>query len=100
MFTALKLAFMGHFPAVRDLIKKLKAAAKKSDTILLATDPDREGEAISWSRTRRACWASTSCISILRGCSMPFFTPFLVISVKIMRLSLVTSSEHRFINNI
>ena len=31
-----------------DLIKKLKAAAKKSDTILLATDPDREGEAISW----------------------------------------------------
>ncbi len=31
-----------------DLIKKLKAAAKKSDSILLATDPDREGEAISW----------------------------------------------------
>ncbi len=31
-----------------DLIKKLKAAAKKSDEIYLATDPDREGEAISW----------------------------------------------------
>ena len=31
-----------------DLIKKLKAAAKKSDSVLLATDPDREGEAISW----------------------------------------------------
>lgn len=31
-----------------DLIKKLKSAAKKSDTIYLATDPDREGEAISW----------------------------------------------------
>ena len=31
-----------------DLIKKLRAAAKKSDEILLATDPDREGEAISW----------------------------------------------------
>ena len=31
-----------------DLIKKLKAASKKSDSVLLATDPDREGEAISW----------------------------------------------------
>lgn len=30
------------------LIKELKSAAKKSDTIYLATDPDREGEAISW----------------------------------------------------
>lgn len=31
-----------------ELIKKLKSAAKKSDAIYLATDPDREGEAISW----------------------------------------------------
>lgn len=31
-----------------DLIKELKAAAKKADTVYLATDPDREGEAISW----------------------------------------------------
>ncbi len=31
-----------------DLIKKLKSAAKKSETVYLATDPDREGEAISW----------------------------------------------------
>ncbi|MEG2295965.1 MAG: DNA topoisomerase, partial [Oscillospiraceae bacterium] len=31
-----------------DLVKKLKLAAKKSDKIFLATDPDREGEAISW----------------------------------------------------
>ena len=30
------------------LIKELKAAAKKADGVLLATDPDREGEAISW----------------------------------------------------
>ncbi len=30
------------------LIKDLQAAAKKSDEIFLATDPDREGEAISW----------------------------------------------------
>jgi DNA topoisomerase-1 len=31
-----------------DLIKDLKKAAKKSEHIYLATDPDREGEAISW----------------------------------------------------
>lgn len=31
-----------------DLIKDLKKAAEKSDSIYLATDPDREGEAISW----------------------------------------------------
>ena len=30
------------------LVKELKAEAKKCDGILLATDPDREGEAISW----------------------------------------------------
>ena len=30
------------------LIKELKAKAKQADGILLATDPDREGEAISW----------------------------------------------------
>ena len=31
-----------------ELITKLKKAAKKADKIYLATDPDREGEAISW----------------------------------------------------
>lgn len=31
-----------------DLLDKLKKLAKKSDKIFLATDPDREGEAISW----------------------------------------------------
>ena len=31
-----------------DLIKELKALAKKADKVFLATDPDREGEAISW----------------------------------------------------
>ena len=30
------------------LVKELKEAAAKSDGVLLATDPDREGEAISW----------------------------------------------------
>ncbi len=31
-----------------DTIKGLQAAAKKADKVYLATDPDREGEAISW----------------------------------------------------
>ncbi len=31
-----------------DLIKSLKKSAEQSDAVFLATDPDREGEAISW----------------------------------------------------
>lgn len=31
-----------------DIIKELKAATKKADKVLLASDPDREGEAIAW----------------------------------------------------
>ena len=31
-----------------DLIKELKSEASKADFVYLATDPDREGEAISW----------------------------------------------------
>ena len=31
-----------------DLIAELRKAAKKADRVYLATDPDREGEAISW----------------------------------------------------
>jgi len=31
-----------------DLIKELRSLAKKADKIYLATDPDREGEAIAW----------------------------------------------------
>ncbi len=31
-----------------DVIKSLKALVKESDIVYLATDPDREGEAISW----------------------------------------------------
>ncbi|MBR5922193.1 MAG: type I DNA topoisomerase [Clostridia bacterium] len=37
-----------NMPEKRDLIKSLKEAAAKSDFVYLATDPDREGEAISW----------------------------------------------------
>lgn len=32
----------------KEVLKRLKEAAKSSETIILATDPDREGEAISW----------------------------------------------------
>ncbi len=32
----------------KDTIKKLKTATKEADFVYLATDPDREGEAISW----------------------------------------------------
>ena len=31
-----------------DLLAKLRKEVKKSDKVYLATDPDREGEAISW----------------------------------------------------
>ncbi|MDQ0362939.1 type I DNA topoisomerase [Breznakia pachnodae] len=32
----------------KDVVKQLKELAKKSDEVYLASDPDREGEAISW----------------------------------------------------
>ena len=32
----------------KDLIEELKSASKKAPVVYLATDPDREGEAISW----------------------------------------------------
>ncbi|MCQ2478728.1 MAG: toprim domain-containing protein, partial [Clostridia bacterium] len=37
-----------NMPEKKELISQLKDAAAKSDGVLLATDPDREGEAISW----------------------------------------------------
>ena len=32
----------------KDVVKELKQLVKESDDVYLATDPDREGEAISW----------------------------------------------------
>ena len=32
----------------KELVKKLKSAAKEADTVWLASDEDREGEAIAW----------------------------------------------------
>ena len=37
-----------NMPDKKDIIKQLKEAAANSEQVLLATDPDREGEAISW----------------------------------------------------
>jgi DNA topoisomerase I len=37
-----------NIPTRRDVIKKLTEAVKKVDTVYLASDPDREGEAIAW----------------------------------------------------
>jgi len=35
-------------PERKDVIKRLKEAAEKAETVYLASDPDREGEAIAW----------------------------------------------------
>lgn len=35
-------------PGKRDVIERIKKAAGKAEEVLLATDPDREGEAIAW----------------------------------------------------
>lgn len=35
-------------PDKKEVVEKLSEAAAKADAVLLATDPDREGEAISW----------------------------------------------------
>jgi DNA topoisomerase-1 len=35
-------------PAKRDVVKRLRAALKQADELYLATDEDREGEAIAW----------------------------------------------------
>ena len=43
--------FEAHYINIRgkgDLIKELKKEVKNADRIYLATDPDREGEAIAW----------------------------------------------------
>lgn len=43
--------FIPHYeisPGKEKVVSEIKALAKKADTILLATDPDREGEAIAW----------------------------------------------------
>src|SRR3954462_10178546 len=43
--------FVPHYEVVKGkehIIADIKALAKKADEVILATDPDREGEAIAW----------------------------------------------------
>jgi DNA topoisomerase-1 len=43
--------FQPHYVTIRerkDVIRELKSAAQKADQVYLASDPDREGEAIAW----------------------------------------------------
>src|SRR3989344_4416369 len=43
--------FIPHYEVVRGkekVISEIKSLAKKADEVFLATDPDREGEAIAW----------------------------------------------------
>ena len=50
-----------------EVVKKLKALAKKADKIILASDMDREGDAISW-HCAEVCkiparlWLGTDCV--------------------------------------
>lgn len=47
----IEAGFLPHYeisPGKESVVKEIKSLAKKSTEILLATDPDREGEAISW----------------------------------------------------
>ncbi len=51
--TALNIAggFIPHYEIVKkkeEVVNEISASAKKASEIILATDPDREGEAISW----------------------------------------------------
>ena len=43
--------FVPHYEIVKkkeDIVEEIASAAKKADEVILATDPDREGEAIAW----------------------------------------------------
>jgi DNA topoisomerase I len=42
-----------------EIVKQLRAEAKKADSVYLATDPDREGEAIAWHLQQTLNTAST-----------------------------------------
>ncbi|HEY6378538.1 MAG TPA: toprim domain-containing protein, partial [Candidatus Dormibacteraeota bacterium] len=42
-------AFKPEYEVTKDQqVKELRSAARKADSVLLASDPDREGEAIAW----------------------------------------------------
>ena len=56
------------------IIEDLKSAAEKSEFIYLATDPDREGEAISWhlkEKTKRVTFNEITKKAVLAGVEHP-----------------------------
>lgn len=65
----------------RDLVRELKAAAAKADTVWLASDEDREGEAIAWhlaevlklnpAKTRRIVFHEITKAAILHAIENP-----------------------------
>ncbi len=65
----------------KELIKELKFAADKADQVYLATDPDREGEAISWhlaqilnldmEKANRVCFNEITKTGVTQGMSNP-----------------------------
>jgi DNA topoisomerase I len=57
-------------PRRKELLRKIEAAAKGAGTIVLATDPDREGEAISWHMAEYLKACAASLISCSRVSSM------------------------------
>ena len=66
-----------------ELIKKLRAEAKKSDYVYLATDPDREGEAISWHLAQLLKLSVTClCRSTCLFCFSLYFICFLLHFIK------------------
>ncbi len=65
----------------KEVVKELKKLAKKADEIFLATDPDREGESISWhlmeaaeidpARTRRVVFHEITAPAVAEAFSHP-----------------------------
>jgi DNA topoisomerase I len=56
--------FMPQYLNMRDkltVLKELKEAARKASAVYLATDPDREGEAIAWHLREATCTPSVPC---------------------------------------
>ena len=77
-----------------DLIKELKKEAKKAEKIYLATDPDREGEAISWHL------AFLLGIDPSDSCRIEFNTVFVQPHIKSLYFLWIICYEHRLFENL
>ena len=66
-----------------DVLAKLRKEVKKADKIYLATDPDREGEAISWHLINALISSSLShIIRRATDCTRPALKPLLTFAHK------------------